>query len=162
MSRQNYATNSKQRQCFEKGKQFTSHSDTMLEPIQTTCSPLITSICSTPKMQWNRYWYHYCNDLLEIVDIHPLFSRKCHFEVFLVPKVKKILSDVHLMDWKVLTLTFLLSKIESMHPKGCINWNVEIRIFTSRCHSCAMGSHRKQCKIGLIHSSAQSSTPFND
>ena len=51
MSRQNYATNSERRECFEKGKKFTSHSDTMLEPIQTTSSPLITSICSTPKMQ---------------------------------------------------------------------------------------------------------------
>ena len=112
MSRQNYATNSERRECFEKGKKFTSHSDTMLKPIQTTCSPLITSICSTPKMQRNGYLYHYCSDLLEILDIHTLFSKKCHFEVFLVPKVKKILSDVPLMDCKVLTLTFLLSKIE--------------------------------------------------
>ena len=56
---------------------------------------------------------------------------------------------------KCLHWLFLLSKIEQMHPKGCINWNVEIRIFTSRCHSCDMGSHRKQCKIGLIHSTAQ-------
>ena len=31
-----------------------------------------------------------------------------------------------------------------------------------RCHSCDMGSHRKQCKIGLIHSSAQSSTTLID
>ena len=38
----------------------------------------------------------------------------------LVPTVKKTLSDVHLMDWKVLTMTFLLSKREQMHPKGCI------------------------------------------
>ena len=30
------------------------------------------------------------------------------------------------------------------------------------CHSCDKGSHRKQCKIGLIHSSAQSSTTFID
>ena len=30
------------------------------------------------------------------------------------------------------------------------------------CHSCDIGSHRKQCKIGLIHSSAQSSTTFID
>ena len=90
MSRLNYSTNS----------------DTMLEPIQSTCSPLKTSICSTPIMQRNMYGYHYCNDLLEILDIYPLFSGKCHFEVFLVSKVKKILSDMHLMDWKVLTLTF--------------------------------------------------------
>ena len=106
MSRQNIATNSERRECFEKGKKFTSHSDTMLEPIQTTCSPLVTSICSTPKMQTNMYCYHYCDGSLEILDIHPLFSGKCHFEVFLVPKVMRILSDVHLMDWKVLTLTF--------------------------------------------------------
>ena len=55
MSRQNYATNSDRRECFEKGKKFTSHFDTMLEPIQPTCSPLITSICSSPKMQKNMY-----------------------------------------------------------------------------------------------------------
>ena len=106
MLRQNYAPNSERRECFEKGKKFTSHSDTILEPSQSTCSPLIILICSSPKMQRNRYLYHYCNDLLEILDIHPVFSRKCHFEVSLVPKVKKILSDVQLMDWKVLTLTF--------------------------------------------------------
>ena len=33
---------------------------------------------------------------------------------------------------------------------------------SNRCHSCDMGSHTKQCKIGLIHSSAQSSTTFID
>ena len=108
MLRQNYATNSERRECFEKGKNLTSHSDTMLEPIQTTGSLLIASICSTPKMQRNMYWYNYCNDLLEILDIHPLFLGKCHFEVFLVPEVKKILSNVHFMDWKVLTLTFFI------------------------------------------------------
>ena len=32
-------------------------------------------------MQRNMYWYHYCNDLLEILAIHPLFSGKYHFEV---------------------------------------------------------------------------------
>ena len=89
MSRQNNATNSQRRECFEKGEKFTSHSDTMLEPIQTTCSPLITSICSTPKLQRNMYRYHYCNDLLEILDINPLFSGKCHFEVFLYQKSRK-------------------------------------------------------------------------
>ena len=35
MSRQNCATNSERCECFEKGKKFTSYSDTMLEPIQT-------------------------------------------------------------------------------------------------------------------------------
>ena len=55
MSRQTYATNFERRECFEKGKKFTAQSDTMLKPIQTTGSPLITSICSTPKMQRNIY-----------------------------------------------------------------------------------------------------------
>ena len=43
MLRQTYATNSEWRECFEKGKMLASHSDTMLEPIQTTGSPVITS-----------------------------------------------------------------------------------------------------------------------
>ena len=103
MSHQNYATNSEWRECIEKSKKFTSHSDTMLEPIQTTGSPLTTSICSTPKMQRNMYWYHYCNDLLEILDIHPLFSGKLPFWSVLVPKARKSLLGVHVLDWKVHT-----------------------------------------------------------
>ena len=38
-----------------------------------------------------------------------------------------------------------------MQLRGCNNWNLENTIFTSRCHSCGMGCHRKQSKIGLIH-----------
>ena len=53
MSLQNFATNSKWREYFKKGEKFTSHSDTMLEPIQTIGSPQLSWGGSTPKMQRN-------------------------------------------------------------------------------------------------------------
>ena len=33
-------------------------------------------------MQRNMYWYHYCNDLLEILDIHPYLQENVILKCF--------------------------------------------------------------------------------
>ena len=97
---------------IKKGKKFTSHSDTMLEPIS---SPLI-------------------HNAEKHVPVTPYGILKCFGA-----KGQENISH------RKLTWLFLLSKIKINAPKKLYQLKCRNQNF-HRCHSCDMGSHRKQSK----------------
>ena len=122
-SRRNYATNSEWRKCFEKGKRFTSHSDIMLESIQTTGSPLITNMFHSLNAE-----KHGLISLLQWLTRNlghtpPIFRKIAILKCFWCQKSNKSYLMYILWIGKCIHWLALLSKIEHMHPKGCINWN---------------------------------------